>query len=106
MSLFKKNDDHIIDELTRIHRKLNYLIRESKYQRTVGGALMALIDDLVTKVEAQTTVVTSVEELLVHLSQMIADAGTDPVKLQAVIDTVDANTARLTAAVTANTPTV
>ncbi len=102
--MFFKNNDRIVDELTRIQRKLNFLIRETKFQRTRGDALMALIDDLVTKVEAQTTVITSVEELLAHLTQMLQDAGTDPVKLQAVIDTVDANTARLTAAVVANTP--
>ena len=59
---------------------------------------------LLDKVTAQTTVMESAEALLATLSQEVKDAGTDPVKLQAISDALDANTAGLAAAVTANTP--
>lgn len=65
---------------------------------------MALIDDVVTEVEENTSATESAILLLEKLSQMIADAGTDPVKLQAVRDTLDGNTRRLAEAVVAHTP--
>lgn len=65
---------------------------------------MALIDDLLTDVQAQTTVIDSMETLFSNLSGQIAAAGTDPVKLAAVRTALDANTARITADVLKNTP--
>jgi len=67
---------------------------------------MAMIDDVSADVEAQSTVIASVETLLTNLSAQLAAAGTDPAKLQAIKDSLDANTARLSAAVVANTPAV
>lgn len=60
--------------------------------------------DILDKVTAQTTVVDSVLALVASLSQQIKDAGTDPVKLQAISDLLDANDAKLASAVTSNTP--
>ena len=65
--------------------------------------IMAMIDDLTQDVQAQTTVVASVTTLLASLSQQLAAAGTDPVKLAALKTQIDTNTASLSAAVVANT---
>lgn len=66
--------------------------------------IMALIDDLAADVAAQTTVEKSAVTLLNNLSAQLAAAGTDPVKLQAIKDQLDSNTADLAAAITSNTP--
>lgn len=76
-------------------------------------ALMALkilwrikmtVDDILAKVTAEKTVVDSAVALLSQLSQAIKDAGTDPAKLQALSDAIDAQQSELASAVTANTP--
>lgn len=66
--------------------------------------IMALIDDTLADVQAQTTVVGSVATLLAGLSAQLAAAGTDPTKLAALKSQLDNNTAALSAAVVANTP--
>ena len=65
---------------------------------------MATLDDLVTDVAAQATVVDSVVTLLQGLRDQLAAAvaANDPAKVQAVITALDANTAKLTAAVAAS----
>ena len=65
---------------------------------------MALIDDLAADVAEETTVVASAVTLLGNLSALLAAAGTDPVKLSAIKNAVDANKGALAAAVAANTP--
>jgi len=64
------------------------------------------LDDVLADVTAQTTVVQSVLTLIEGLKQQLADAlaSGDPAKVQAVLDGLEANTASLSAAVTANTP--
>src|SRR5438128_1070004 len=84
-------------QLDRIEAKLDRVLRQ-------GGRLMGLVDDLGADVAAQTTVIASAETLLQNLAAQLAAAGTDPVKLQAIKDALDANTGRLAAAVAANTP--
>lgn len=61
------------------------------------------VDDLVTKVTAQGTVIDSAVTLIQGLSQQIKDAGTDPVKLQAISDALDSQDKKLADAVVANT---
>lgn len=65
---------------------------------------MATIDDILADVQSERTVIDSAITLLNNLTSMIASAGTDPAKLQAVIDTVEANKKALADAVVANTP--
>lgn len=65
---------------------------------------MASEQDILDKVTAQQTVVDSVLALLTQLSDLIKNAGTDPVKLQAISDMLDAQDKALADAVTANTP--
>ncbi len=65
---------------------------------------MATIDDVVTAVSEETTEVGSIVLLLGQLHDMLVAAGTDPAKLQAVLDAVNANKNALAAAALANTP--
>ncbi len=66
--------------------------------------IMVTLDDIVADVTEEKSVIQGAVTLLGQLSQMIKDAGTDPVKLQAVKDLIDSNKADLAAAVVANTP--
>ena len=65
--------------------------------------LMALIDDLAADVADESTVIDSAVTLLKNLSDQLAAAGTDPQKLAALKNTIDANKKRLADAVAANT---
>jgi len=67
---------------------------------------MAKIDDLEAAVKRETDAEESVITLLQGISQQLKDAQAsgDPARVDAVIASIDANTNRLSAAVTANTP--
>lgn len=67
---------------------------------------MATLADVQAAASAQTTVVASVEALLVKVSGMLAEAlaAQDPVAIQAVVDLINDNTASLSASVVENTP--
>lgn len=69
-----------------------------------GKKIMLTEQDILDKVTAEKTVDDSILALIGTLSQQIKDAGTDPVKLQAISDMLDSRDAAFTAAVTANTP--
>jgi hypothetical protein len=69
-----------------------------------GKATMATIADIQADVTSQNTVIGSAVTLLQGLKAALDAAGTDPAALQAVKDSLDANTASLAAAVVANTP--
>lgn len=69
-------------------------------EKKMNAALQALTD----KVAQVKTVADSAVALIGGLSQQIKDAGTDPVALQALTDSLDGSQAELAAAVTANTP--
>lgn len=64
---------------------------------------MASIDELVAKVEEQTTVVAGVETTIAELKAALAAAGVPQEKIDAAFAGVEANTARLSAAIVAGT---
>lgn len=66
---------------------------------------MALLDELVTEVEENKTVVASAVTLLQGLKEKLDAAGTDPVKLKALSTQLSNQTDALAAAVVSNTPT-
>ena len=74
---------HITDKLRRLHMD---------------------VQTILDKVNAEKTVIDSAVALLASLSQAIKDAGTDPAKLQAISDAIDAQQSELADAVAANTP--
>lgn len=57
-----------------------------------------------TSVEQLPDVIASVEALLTNLSSTIRDAADDPVQINAIADSLDAQKARLAAMVVAHTP--
>jgi uncharacterized protein YfcZ (UPF0381/DUF406 family) len=65
---------------------------------------MALLDDLEAKVEQVRSVEDSAVLLLQQLSQALKDAGTDPARLQAIIQKLDNDQTTLAAAIVQNTP--
>ena len=83
--------------LCRHTKLLNKLLRMEKRE-------IAKIDDVAAAVADETTVVASAVTLLGQLHDMIVAAGTDPVKLDAVIAAIAANKQTLADAVVANTP--
>lgn len=66
--------------------------------------IMATLDDLVTKVSNIGTVEDSVIALLTDISARLKAAGQDQAKLDELSASLDAQTQKLTEAVTANTP--
>lgn len=83
-------------EVTRLLRKI--LKEEEK--------IMATMQDLRSAVERNTSVDDSVLTLLSGISQQLKDAQAqnDPQAIQDVINQLDANTQKMTDAVSANTP--
>lgn len=66
--------------------------------------LMAKFDEVLAKVTALETANDSLIALAQGLAQEIRDNASDPVALQALADRLDTDTAKVVAAVTANTP--
>ena len=73
--------------------------------REMEKRIMALLDDIITDVQEETTVIESVVTLLTSLSEQLKAAGTDPIKLAALKTQIDNNKKALADAVIANTPT-
>lgn len=67
-------------------------------------AMMATLDDLITKVTNIGTVEDSVIALLNDISARLKAAGQDQAKLDALASSIDAQTTKLSDAVVANTP--
>lgn len=94
-----------------IERKLDQIIRKQdemfalllrNYSRSL--IIMADLTNLEAKVQAATDVEQSAIVLLQQLSADLKAAATDPVKVQALADALDARTHALAAAIVANTP--
>ena len=62
------------------------------------------LDNLTAQVAANTSVISSALTLIQGLAAQLASAGTDPVALQALYDSLAASDTALAAAVAANTP--
>lgn len=91
------------ETLERIERTLRAIGRRVEL---VLEVVMASMDEVRARVEAQRTVTTSVVTLLGDLRRQmeVAMASADPNALQALADQIDANTKALADAVVAHTP--
>ncbi len=89
--------DRIESQLRAIMRKLNILQKDEKI-------IMADLSTITADVAANTDATQSAVTLLTNLKAELDAAGTDPVALKALSDSLEANTQALAAAVTANTP--
>lgn len=72
--------------------------------RRGSKSIMADLTGLQQAVANETTIEQSAIVLLNGLSEQLKNAGTDPVALKALQDQIDASSAALAAAITANTP--
>lgn len=97
-------DIHIHDD--RSGEKLDCIIGLLQAILAKEMKMSATLDEVLSDVQDESTVIDSVETLLKGLSDQLAAAiaANDPAKIQAVKDAIDANKARLAAAVVAGTP--
>jgi hypothetical protein len=96
----------ILDRITAIEKRLVLTDQLAVGILQQGTVTDMALQDVLNKVEAQTTVIGSVETLLADLSTRLkaAIAAEDPVMLQKIVTELDANTTRAAKAVEANTP--
>lgn len=85
-------------------RKLDRILAALETLTHKATKTMALIDDVLAGVATNTDAIESAITLLGNLKALLDAAGTDPVKLQAIKDTLASEDAKLAAAVAANTP--
>ncbi len=71
---------------------------------TQGDKLMATAAEILADVQDESTVDDSIITLLTNIKAMLDAAGTDPAALDQVKALIDANKAKIAAAVVANTP--
>lgn len=83
---------------------LKEILGELKSIKKEQNHMSAEIDRLTASVASLTTAEQSSNALLAQLSQLIRDNANDPAALNALADSIDADTAEITAAVVANTP--
>ncbi len=92
--------------LKAINAKLDRLLAQAAAQTEREDAMAKTLDDVLADVQAETTVTQSAITLLQGLKAQLdaAIAAGDLTKVQQIADGIEANTAALSAAVSANTP--
>lgn len=80
--------------LVQANNQLKQLIQK-------GSQMVGILDDIESEVQNQTTVEASIEKMVANL---LATAGSDPTRLQAILQALQNNTSRMAALVVANTP--
>ena len=90
--------------IQRLETKIDQLLVLVRASREWEERAMSAINDLEAKVEEVETVEQSAIMLIENISQMLKDAGSNPVKLAEIIATLDAGKTRLADAIVANTP--
>lgn len=93
----RRAHEDILEELRHQHWLLHKILERS-------DKMSAELDRLTTEVTETKSSVESVITLVDGLAQQIRDLANDPAALNALADELDAQQARIAAAVTANTP--
>ena len=96
--------DSIIKKLKMINKKLDLVLAGQVNEANREVIMSAELDDLATKVAANTSVSQSAVTLLNGLGAQIAAMANDPVAIRALASQLQSDDAGLAAAVTANTP--
>lgn len=89
----------VYDRLKRIDQKLDYIINLIRLE---GVVFMKELDDLTAEVNDTDGVIQSAIVLIQGLAAKISAAGTDPVALKALTDSLNSNKSALAAAIAAN----
>lgn len=92
-----ERDYEVLSRLDVISRKIDLILGSMRN-------IMASMADLQAAVSRNTDAEDAVIVLLKGISQQLKDAKGDPVAIDAVVAQIDANTAKLGAAVVENTP--
>jgi hypothetical protein len=100
--MFGRRAEERHEELLALLCRILRIVRQVNRKEDVE---LANIDDLVTAVAAQGDEITSLEAFIQGLKDQILAAGSDPLKVQAVFDTLESNTARIHAAIVTPGPT-
>lgn len=95
-----------LTDTTNMSAKLDQVLSLLTQEQGDLKTMAATVDQVLTATQNEMTVEQSAITLLQQLSAQISAAGTDPVKLQSVLDLINNNTTALAAAVAANTPAV
>jgi len=93
--------------LERINDNLRRIVHLLRALNQKGATTMATLADLQAAVAADAAVDTSAIALIQGLAaqiQTLINAGADPAALQALVDSINASSGELAAAVAANTP--
>lgn len=90
-------DPEVVRLLSTIQHQNNLILERME-------TIMSALDDLQAAVAAEDTVIDSAITLIQGIPALIAAAGTDPAKLQALSADITAKSTALAAAVAANTP--
>lgn len=94
----------LLQRLTAIEGKLDQLLQASQDETRRDEMSQADIDALKTKVDANRDVTQSAVDLINGLAAQIRELADDPAQLQALASQLEAQSADLAAAVSANTP--
>lgn len=93
---------HIHDEQNS--RILSQILAQLRALAVTESHMSAELDALTAQVEATDNAQQSALVLINGIAARLAEAGTDPAKLQALTESLKTNSDQLAAAVTANTP--
>jgi membrane-bound lytic murein transglycosylase B len=94
------NLQHALEEN---NRKQDAVLAAVRSLKKLEATVMATLDELVAATEEQTTVEASMEVFLQGLKDQLTAQGLDQAKVDAAFAGVTANTARISAAISANT---
>jgi len=89
--------DQLAMQLERVLAQLETVLEKE-------NQMAATIDDILAGVNTESTVDDSIITLLNNIAQQLANAGVPQAKIDAIMSVIQANQAKVTAAVTANTP--
>jgi hypothetical protein len=88
----------------KTHKKLDAILRILQDIQRKEVIILKEMDELETQVTGIESVDQSAVTLIQGIAAQLADAKTDPVKIQALSDRLNASATALAAAITANTP--
>jgi hypothetical protein len=102
--LIQVNVNHYYHVDKKTSKKLDAILRILQDIRRKEVIILKEMDDLETQVTGIESVDQSAVTLIQGIAAQLADAKTDPAKIQALADRLNASATALAAAITANTP--
>lgn len=94
---------NIGDQLRDVVREISHLLQRGLNTQQ-GEQIMKSIQDLIDDVTSESTIIDSLGVMIQGLRDQVTAANGDPALIQQAFDAIEANKAKLTAALAANTP--